>query len=856
MKLDIRDLKAEFKISVRELVEFLLRHGDLDDAVSAQGQAAAMQEGTRVHKALQKKGGPYYQSEQPLSHRVEMDGYNVLLEGRADGIMEQDGNVTIDEIKTTSGKVEEMEAPEEVHLAQAKCYAYIYALDNGLEKIRVRMTYVHVDPFTEKEKKPQAFVPRYFRYGFSFPELSEWFEELISSLSKWTGYLFSWTKARDGSIRQLSFPYPYRKGQKRLAEDVYRTILRKKILFLQAPTGVGKTLAVLFPSIKAMGEGLCSRIFYLAAKNVTAKAAQEAFSLLHGGGLKMKYVLLTAKEKICPMEKTACNPASCPRAKGHFDRVNDALYFMLTGQGAESYGRQQVLEAAEQFDVCPFELSLDLTDWTDAAICDYNYVFDPQAKLKRFFSEGKKGSYLYLVDEAHNLVDRAREMYSAQLCKEDFLAVKKILKPLTKKAGRSLDRCNQWMLEKKKESDGLACQKDIDQMVFDVMQLSSQLDEVLRTFPSFEGREEVLQLYFSLREFLQASSLLDENYTVFTRTLPDGRFILKLFCANPSRNLQECYDSGVSTILFSATLIPVNYYKRQLCLEEDPYAVYAQTPFTKGQKTLLVASDVSSRYKERGPETYGKAAAYLELMVEGREGNYIAFFPSYKVLREVYGSFCRRCHIPEDGLAKDGLSKHGLSKDASSKYGFSKGGLSDDGLPGDRAGRTSHGMLVRTALQEEDMGQSQREGFLEKFSDPPREGSFLAFCVLGGVFSEGINLDGDKLVGTAIFGTGLPQVSEERDLLKDYYDQNGGDGFRYAYLYPGLNKVFQAAGRVIRTSKDRGVILLLDRRFLQRECRDCFPREWEGYQACTLDTAAGLIRNFWAGGKGQDGTSS
>lgn len=302
--------------------------------------------------------------------------------------------VTIDEIKGTFQDLKKMKGPVPVHLAQARCYAYIYAEQKNLPEIRVRMTYCHME--TEEI--------RYFHFDYTFAELQEWFLGVMEQYRKWADYSFQWQKVRQASIKALQFPYAYREGQKELATYVYQTIYHKRKLFIEAPTGVGKTISTVFPAIKAMGEGMCEKIFYLTAKTITRTVADNTFALLREHGLRCKSVVLTAKDKICFMEETECNPEYCPYAKGHYDRINGAMYDLLIHE--DVYNRDKIEAFAKKHKVCPFEMCLDMSLFSDAVICDYNYVFDPHVYLRRFFAEGTRGEYIFLIDEAHNLVER------------------------------------------------------------------------------------------------------------------------------------------------------------------------------------------------------------------------------------------------------------------------------------------------------------------------------------------------------------------------------------------------------------------------------------------------------------------
>lgn len=775
-------------VSVRNLVEFIMRGGDIDNRTSGSMEKEAMLIGGRLHRKIQRSMGSDYHAEVTLKTVVPCDGFSLQIEGRADGIIihDEDGmkEITVDEIKGVLRDLEYITEAVEVHLAQAKCYAHIYASQNGLKQIKVQMTYCHLD--TEEIKR---FVMEY-----TAEELEEWFTELIRQYEKWARFQIEWEITRNASIKKTEFPFPYRPGQRDVAAAVYRTILRKKKLFIQAPTGVGKTISTVFPAIKAVGEGLGDKIFYLTAKTITRTVAEQAFRTMKEQGLHMKVITLTAKEKICFCGETACNPEACPYAKGHFDRVNDAVYDMLMSN--DDIDRAAIERQAEKYKVCPFELSLDISTWVDAVICDYNYVFDPNAHLKRFFSDGNSGNYIFLIDEAHNLVERGREMYSATLYKEDFLDLRKKVKHLDGKLSRRLGEVNNLFLELKRECENYQILGNVSHIALKLMNLLTEMERFLEESSDDEIRESVLSLYFQVRSFVGIHDILDENYVIYSELEENGRFKIKLFCVNPAKNLQNYLDYGNGTVFFSATLLPIHYYKSLLSVEKDDYAIYAQSPFPKENMLLLQARDVSTRYTLRGRDMYDRYARYIERTARCKKGNYIAFFPSYRFMEEVYEHFERRA---------EGID------------------------------------IIR---QSQNMGEHEREEFLKEF-DRDREYSLVGFCVMGGVFSEGIDLTADRLIGAIIVGTGLPQVCNDREILKGYFDARGMKGFDYAYLYPGINKVLQSAGRVIRTETDRGVILLLDDRFSQRQYRDSFPREWENCQLCSDSTLGAYMDSFW-----------
>lgn len=803
----------EVFISVRNLVEFILRSGNIDNR-RASAADNGLQEGGRIHRMIQRRMGADYHAEVFLRHKVELENYTVIVEGRADGIIIQPKGdtaqipeltdrkiepafcdsvtVTIDEIKSTYRELAKVKEAAQVHLAQAKCYAYIYGKENNLKNVRVRMTYCNID--TEELK--------YFHFEYSMAELTEWFEAMMEQYRKWADFEYEWRMLRQESIQQMAFPFAYRSGQKDLVTYVYQTIYHKRKLFIEAPTGVGKTISTVFPSIKAMGSGMGEKLFYLTAKTITRTVADNTIEILRSTGLKFKSVILTAKDKICFMEESECNPVYCPYANGHYDRINEAIYDLLMNE--DNFSREKIEEYARKHMVCPFEMSLDMSLFSDGVICDYNYLFDPHVYLKRFFSEGIKGDYIFLIDEAHNLVDRGREMYSAVLKKEDFLALKKLVKDYDGKMYRQLERCNKELLELKRACENYAYEDETSIAPFAraLIRLSGIVETYLEEHDESTIKKDILKFYFEISHFLFIYDRLDHNYVIYSRMESDGGFCLKLYCVNPSVNLRECMMRGRSSILFSATLLPIQYYKRLLGADEGDYEVYAKSVFHPEKKALFIADDVTSKYTRRTEEEYYNIASYIHKTVRNRVGNYMVFFPSHAFLQNIYQIF----------------QEHFMGED------------------------------MECILQEEYMNEESREDFLERFSNPETAGSeksLIGFCVLGGIFSEGIDLKNDSLIGAVIVGTGLPQVCIEREILKRHFDEQGDSGFDFAYKYPGMNKVLQAAGRVIRTTEDTGIIVLLDERFLTPSYLRLFPREWDNYQQVSMKGIERRIEAFW-----------
>ena len=848
----------EIRISVRDLVEFVMRAGDLDER-SAGAPEDVMLEGARMHRKLQREAGPDYTAEVPLSvyypvllpeepERSEDSaqsggdglfmgdtaGCFVLVEGRADGIFcgaDPENPIfgeawTIDEIKTTYRKLTKLKEPEPVHLAQAKCYAYIYCVQNHLDVIRVRMTYCSL--VTQEVRR--------FTQEFTAEQITEWFDALMKEYSRWAAMEILWEQKRNGSLSQLTFPFSYREGQRELAVHVYHTICHGKKLFLEAPTGTGKTISAVFPALKAMGEGKADRLFYFTAKTVTGQVALETFSILRGNGLRLKSVQLTAKDKICPMEKRACNPEECPRARGHYDRVNTALFDLLT---REEDIRRDVLEKyGEQYEVCPFELGLDVSLFADAVVGDYNYLFDPRARLKRFFAEGKgRNRYLFLVDEAHNLVDRGREMFSASLGREEMKvfrsAVREVYPALWKKLGKLISAYKPYKEAFEGEADPLNAMdsavalpagaqflqtlggrdrvllaEEIDALADAAYKVMEEMQSILQEQrraaaveapAAHEVQENFMNAFFALSRFLTAYEGMEGEYQIYIQKF--GRdYEVHLFCVDPSGKLGECLDKGVASVLFSATFLPIRYYKRLLGGTDEDYEVYARSSFDPRRLGLFIAGDVTSRYRSRDAEQYGKIATCIYNSVSKRHGNYMIFFPSYSFMEQVLAQYTAM--YPEDE-------------------------------------ETSF------AVQRPQMTEEERKDFLDRFEEVSDDRSLLGFCVLGGIFSEGIDLRQDRLIGAVVVGTGFPQVCAEREILKQYFDKRGEDGFDYAYRYPGMNKVLQAAGRVIRTADDVGVVVLMDERFRTSAYRRLFPAEWSDNRFTVSSEIGDKISRFW-----------
>ena len=784
------DPKKCLRVSVRELVGFALRSGDL--AAGGIGSPERLAEGTRGHQELQRMRPDGYRAEVAVSHRVESEDLDLEINGRIDGLVAlEPDEVLVEEIKTTYGDLDP-EAPDNPHhWGQAKIYAYILAIQNGLDTIDVQLTYLQLDTNQTRED----------RRTFATDELGAFFYDLVERYLHWARIHHRWTAERDQSVKDLEFPFPqYRQGQRHLAVGTYRAVEGGYKLYAQAPTGIGKTVSTLFPAIKAMGEGHAEKIFYLTAKTVGRTVAEKAFDDMRAGGLRFKSLTLTARDKICfgAADGQSCDPTQCEFAIGYYDRINAALEDVYDH---EAMTRPLIEEYARKHRVCPFEFSLDLSLWCDAVICDYNYVFDPKAFLRRFFLDND-GDYAFLIDEAHNLVDRAREMFSAELHQAAVAGLRRLVKKTEPHLERQLKDVAASFRKMQKR-----CDEDGDGQRWTDPEPPTELLGPLRKFlrqaektlaanrhPSYE--EELVEFYFEAAAFVRIAELYDERYVTYGEKR--GRDLkVRLFCLDPSHLVAEALKRGKAAVFFSATLTPLPYFRRILGGTEDDQCLNLQSPFPPKNLGLLLANHIDTSYRGR-EGSYDEVAECIAALVVPRKGNYLIFFPSYRYMDEIAGRFAAA--YPE----------------------------------------------LSAEVQKPGMSETEREDFLAVF-DADNDKTVVGFAVMGGIFGEGIDLVGERLVGAAVVGVGLPQVCLERDLIRAHFDERGDDGFTYAYTYPGINRVLQAAGRVIRTDADRGVVLLLDRRFAQSRYSQLLPGHWGTLTRAGSGTAVeAATRRFWS----------
>ncbi|MBV4422466.1 ATP-dependent DNA helicase [Clostridium tyrobutyricum] len=797
------------KISVRNLVEFVLRQGDLDNRFTSNVRAL---EGTRVHQKIQQQykdkiigdKSATYNCEVSLKYEIIYRKFKFLIEGRADGIILEDDCVTIDEIKTVTRPLEMIDATyNPLHLAQVKCYAYIYAYENKLDYICVQLTYYNINDHKVK----------FIKEKINIEDLRGFFIDILDKYYKWVELKKDWNDIRNKSIDDLKFPFKsYRTGQRKLAAVVYGTIRDKKRLFVQAPTGIGKTISTIFPSIKALATQKLSTIFYLTAKTTTRATAEETLKIMFERGLRLKSITITAKEKVCLNDDTACNPEHCEYARGHYNRVNEAIFEIINSE--DLITRDKIIKYSKKFQICPFEFCLDTALFCDYVICDYNYAFNPRVYLRRFFDESSEKNVL-LIDEAHNLVDRSRDMFSAEIYKKSFLHIKKFIKKEDNKILKCLNKINSYMLDLKKNcnlefkdlkdklsGDIVYIKKNIyaqkskmSEIYFLLKNFSSQIEEWMIKNAGQTGYDEILDEYFIVNNFIRIYEIYNDNFITYIENMA-GDLKVKILCIDPSTLLDERMKSAEASILFSATLSPMNYFKDILGGRAEDYNMTLLCPFERRNREILISSNISTVYRSR-EESCLPIINYIKTVVSRRTGNYIVFFPSYGYMDRVYELFIEK--FPD----------------------------------------------VKTSIQKSGMSESEREKFLNDFKEDSKE-SFISFAVLGGLFSEGIDLKGDKLIGSIIVGVGLPKISFERDIIMDFFNKKNGLGYEYSYMYPGMNKILQAAGRVIRTESDRGVILLIDKRFMTVKYKKLFPREWYPNHIidCEHDIES-ILKVFW-----------
>ena len=775
-------------VSVRSLVEFVMQAGDLTSGGFQRRDRAQL--GTQGHKRVQRSRPEGYATEVEIAYRVEGTDPPLEVRGRIDGLYTHKAPVVIEEIKTTTLSLHLVgEEHNPLHWAQAQCYAYMYAWQNHLSEIMIHLTYYHLDSQEEKT----------FERQFTFSGLETFFDGLVTTYLNWFRKVYAWQSSRDHSIQQFDFPYKeYRPGQRDMAVEVYKAIREKDRLYIQSPTGVGKTIATLFPAVKALGQGLASKIFYLTAKTSGRLVAEKTLVDMRQAGLHVKSVTLTAKEKICFCPPVNCDPEVCVFARDYFGKVKKALEELDQHQ---AFTRPVIEEIARRYEICPFEFSLDLALWVDCIICDYNYAFDPRVYLHRFFDFVTE-PYIFLVDEAHNLPDRARSMYSAELDKKTVLSLQRTLKPHLPALAKRLNAINKILLEKRKAcqaegTDALVEYQPPEELLKAVREFNQKAEDWLVLNQPAEFRQDLLDFYFSCSNYLRTAEYFDTFYVSYFERHGQSDLKTKLFCLDPAPMLAAPLERSQSTIFFSATLLPLDYFMKLLTGDADHPRRIFHSPFPLENVSLLIHNGIATRYAQRA-DSYAAIASAIESISSAHVGNYLVFFPSYAYLSAVLEILKER--LPERQLL---VQDRGMTEDA-------------------------------------------REAFLSRFSDGNQE-TLVGLAVMGGIFGEGIDLVGERLIGAVVVGVGVPQVCLENDLIKDYFDSRNTSGFAYAYQYPGFNRVLQATGRVIRTENDRGIIVLIDERFTHARYRQLLPAHWRGFQVVrSTGEIKDKLERFWS----------
>ena len=761
----------------------------------------------QMYYRIQSEAGAYYNPNVELSSTVCIEGVYFTVTTFADGIIRNNGYCTVDKIKTVSGKGF-FAPPDPITTSLLKLSAYFLCLRDGLEAVNTRITYYNTD-----NKKI-----KYFNYRYSKIELEEFY---LSMLEKIKYRVLLTAKRAEERIDAADARFPYgelREGQEIMIREIYSAIKREKRIFVEAPTGTGKTISALFPAIRSLGEGYCDKIFYLTPKTSTRKEAFSAMAKLFESGTKLRTVVISAKEQICPCAKIAgvkridCSSDCCRYAKGYYDRVDAALREMT--ENYTGYSARLISEIAQKYTVCPYELSLDLSELCDVVICDYNYAFDPIVYFRRYFgTDAEKAKYLFLVDEAHDLVERAREMYSAELSVFDFKSLLEktedidqlkddiidLFKDPISALRRVKNLCKDTLVHNEKgELQGFYINNEpYEKICFALEGFLKKAKSFLKKNPEHYLCEDITALFLKVKKYLKISELFDSGFRFYAWVQGENASV-KCYCLDPSGVFNSLLLRASSSVFFSATLTPPEYFRDILGGGDNSKAISLPSPFDPENLCVAVADYINTRFEDR-EDNVKRFATLIAASVTSKAGNYIAYFPSYKCLEDTYKAFVKK--YPK----------------------------------------------VETVVQKKNMNAREREEFLSAFKEDAGR-LRIGFCVLGGVFSEGVDLPGSRLIGSIIFGVGLSSITNEKNIIRDYYDGRSEEsqGYDYAYTYPGMNNVLQAAGRVIRRAEDKGIVVLADDRYVTPKYRSLFPAHWQGVKyAGNASSVAEIMRRFW-----------
>ena len=789
------------ELSVRELCARAFSEGDL--GYGGRGRTDAMHVGSEIHRRIQKDSGANYTPEVTLVNTYMHGGIYYTVSGRADGVIRGGGRVTVDEIKSVK-PFDFFAPPKDIFVAQMKCYAYFLACREELERIRGRITYVNSDSGKIK----------YFDYEYHIDDLRLWYKSVIMRISRAASFMKHRVEQVLPTAENAAFPYgELREGQEIMIREGYLAMKRGERLFVQAPTGTGKTISSMFPAVRALGKGDIDKIFYLTAKASTRREAYLAAAKIFKTGVKLRTVILNSKESMCRCQsrqdssRNLCDPAYCPYASGYYDRVNDALRELLGEMNG--YPAKAILSVAEKYGICPYELSLDLSEFCDIIICDYNYAFDPSVYLRRYFADGgKREKYAFLIDEAHNLADRARDMYSARLSRAGILRAADGLSENDSEMVSAIESviaafsplrelCRDSIV---KDSEGnergfYMSRSPLPDLCRALESFRQRCDRWLRKNELHPSYDAVFSLLSAVKKYICVSEYFDKGFLCYVE-LGGGDIAVKTYCLDPSALMNSLLSRAKSAVMFSATLTPAEYFCDVLGSSKNSTSVCLPSPFSSDSLCVAVAVFVSTRYEDRAANVRQYVSA-IAATVSAAAGNYIVYFPSYDCLDKVSKAFCQK--YPQ----------------------------------------------VEVVVQKRGMGGAEKEAFLSCFKED-RGKLRVGFCVLGGAFSEGVDLPGSRLIGVIIIGVGLPGLSNERNIIKDYFDVDSGRGYDYAYTYPGMNNVLQAAGRVIRTDSDKGIVVLVDDRYASPQYRALFPQHWKNVKyAGNFSSLAEIARRFW-----------
>lgn len=760
-------MSRHYQISVYELIEFCNPPTALSTIPRLPSRA---QEGIAGHQLLASTRPEGYQTEVPVEFEYEWENFRLTVNGRIDGLFITATEINIEEIKTTYLPVNDLDdLPYQLHHTQLQIYLYFIMVRNPQKKVIGRLTYLNLDTLAERS----------FPIAISFEEAQDNFENLAVKYLTFQKEHLNWIETRNKSLTRLKFPFPkLRPGQAELMETVTQALQSEQDLFIEAATGIGKTISVLFPVLKQLAiSSTFRRIFFLTAKTAGKEILRKTLLNLTEHGLRLRSVFIGAKERVCLSPGSLCD--SCQYSANYYSKVETVLPRLLP---MELITPELIADFARQELLCPFELSLDLALQADLIICDYNYLFDPGVYLRRFFLSSGKRDSIFLIDEAHNLVNRGREMYSAALSQNNlkrWTTQLETINPKLAEPGRKIstifDEYHRELKENNQQSLILSSLNPLLESALE--QWSVLMEKALRRIPLSILRDQILTIYFELIRFIRIIPLLNRDYAIYIKS-EDDNLALRIFPLNPGPLLRKRLDKGRLAIFFSATLTPHEYFRELLGGNEDALQIRLTSPFPKETRLYLHAPGIDTRYRARS-SSLSQLVECIETTVRTRSGNYLAFFPSYAYLQMVFPIL--RQHLNGQALV------------------YAQ-------LPG--------------------MTGEIKEKFLTNLFRKHTNQRKLGLAVLGGSFGEGIDLPGEQLIGVIIVGLGLPKVNEEQELIRLYFDERNSSGFYYAYLIPGLIKVIQAAGRVFRGPEDAGVVVLIDDRFGDERYQELLPPDW------------------------------